>query len=93
MSSVDVGIGHDDYLMISQLVQVEVLSDTAAESCDHVLDFIGTEYLVKSGFFNVQDLTSQRKDGLTFTVTSVLGGTACGISLDQENLREFRILF
>ena len=84
MSSVHVSIGHDDDLMISQLVQVEVLSDTAAEGCDHVLDLIGVQDLIKSGLLNVQDLTSQRKDGLTLTVTSVLGGSTCGVSLYQE---------
>ena len=40
---------------------------------------------------DIENLTSKRKDSLGFAVAALLGRTACGISLDKEELAFLRI--
>ena len=44
------------------------------------------------GLLYVEDLTAQRQDGLVLTVASLLGRTACRVTLDEEELGECRVL-
>ena len=41
--------------------------------------------------FDVQDFTAERHDGLEKPVATLFGRAACGISLDEENLRLFAV--
>ena len=96
VASVDIGIGHNDDLMITQLAEVQCLavflrSDCHTESRVDVPDFLTLEDPVFHSLLNIEDLTSERKDGLGHPVTSLLCGTACGVSLDEEELAHFRI--
>ena len=93
MSSVDVGICHDDDLVVAELVEIEILTNIASESRDHVLDLFGAEDSVESCLLNVEDLTSERQNCLALSVTSLLCGAARGITLYKEDLAECRILF
>ena len=86
MSSVDVGIGQDDYLVISEFRYVELVADTAAEGCDHILDLIGIEDPLESCLFNVEDLAPERKHRLAEPVSSLFGRTARGVTLYEEYL-------
>ena len=61
--TIDVGIGHDDNLMIAQLLYVGFLavfvsSDSYTESCVDIADFITFQSLVIHGFFHIQNLTA-----------------------------------
>jgi hypothetical protein len=40
----------------------------------------------------IQDLTAKWQDGLEMTVTTLLGRTAGGVSLDEEYLTFLRVL-
>jgi hypothetical protein len=92
MGAVDIGIGHDDDLVIAQLVGVElVLADTGAKRRDQRADFLAREHLVKAGPFDIEDLASERQDRLVLARTALLGGAAGGIALDQEQFRLGRI--
>ena len=85
--SVDVGIGHQDELAVAKLGDVEVvLADAAAERRDHGADLLVAEHLVVACFFDVEDLALERKDGLEFAVTPLLGGAAGGLALDKVEL-------
>ena len=94
MRTVDIGIGHDDNLMIAQLADVWCLrvffcSDGHAKRTENVGDFLIVENLMLHRLFNVKNLTAQRKDGLMHTVTAHLCRTACRVSLDDK---QFAIL-
>ena len=41
MRTVHVGIGHDDNLVVSELFDIELSADTAAECRYHILYFFG----------------------------------------------------
>ena len=64
-----------------------------SESRVDILNLLTVEGPVHSRFLHVQNLTSKWQNSLDVTVTALLGGTACGISLDQEKLTLFRIAF
>ena len=90
MRTVDIGIGHDDDLVIAQLGDVKVIAvafrETAAEGIDHGLDLGICQDLINAGFFYVQRLTADRQDCLIFTVSCRLCTAACRITLDDEDL-------
>ena len=91
MATIHIGIGHDDDLVIAQLLQVQgfrILLGTYGHthSSIDVLDLLALEHLVIHRFLHIQDLTAQGEDRLECAVTSLLGCTTCGVSLDQEQL-------
>ena len=82
--AVDVGIGHQDELAVTQPGDVEVvLADAAAERGDHGANLFVAEHLVVACLLDVEDLASQRQDGLEAAVAALLGGAAGGFSLDE----------
>ena len=93
MGAVDVCVGHDDQFVVAQFCCVkgtlvsDVVANTGAEGANHGLNFLILEYLchVVHLPLNVQNLSSQRQDGLDAPVASGLGGTACGVALNQVN--------
>ena len=92
MLAIDVGIGHQDDLVIAQLGNVEVLADPRPESRDHGLDFRVAQCLVQPRALHVQDLAAQRQDGLGLGVPPTLGRTAGGVTLHEVDLAARRIL-
>ena len=55
--AVDIGIGHQDDLVIAQLRDIEVLdADAGSQGRDHGPDFLVAEHLVVARFLDVQDL-------------------------------------
>ncbi len=92
MSAVDVGVRHDDDLVIAQLVGVElVLADAGAECCDQCADFLTRQHLVEASALDVEDLAAQRQDRLVFARAALLGRTACQVALDEEDFGLGRI--
>ena len=92
MRTVNIGIGHNDDLMVTKFGDIKILMDSGSESSDHSLDLFVSIDLVQTCFFNVQDLTTKWKDRLCGTVSRCLGGTARGISLYDIDLAVLRIL-
>src|SRR5262249_61037532 len=92
MGAVDIGVGHDDDLVIAQLVWVElVASDTGAERRDQRADLLGRQHLVKAYGLDVEDLAAQREDGLELAVAALLRAAAGRIALDDEQFGLGRI--
>ena len=91
MGAVYIGIRHDDNLVVTELGEVHVLfsgfvflGHGYAKGGVDVTHFLALEGAVLGGFLHVQDLTTEREDGLDAAVTALLGGTACGVSLHKE---------
>ena len=76
--TIDVGIGHDDNLLVAQLVNVRffavftVHAETDAQRLDDIVYFVALECLVPHGLFHIQNLTAKRQDSLERTVTALL---------------------
>ncbi|MCY1230553.1 hypothetical protein D9M72_429670 [compost metagenome] len=86
MGAVDVGVRHDDDLVIAQLVGVElVLADRGAECGDQRTDFLARQHLVEARTLDIEDLAAQRQDRLVFARAALLGGATCRVTLHQED--------
>ncbi|KAG1244624.1 hypothetical protein G6F65_021697 [Rhizopus arrhizus] len=57
------------------------------------MDFIVGEQPVAIHFPGIEHLAAQRQDGLELAVTALLGRAACGVTLDDVQLAQRRILF
>ena len=91
--AVDVRVGHDDHLVIPQLVDVEVLlADAAAEGGDERSDLRVGQHLVEARLLDVQDLALERQDRLESPVAPLLGRAAGRVALDQVQLGHRRVL-
>ena len=91
VGAVDIGISHDDDLAVAALREIEVLADARAEGRDHRADLGIGEDLVETCLLDVENLAAQRQDGLEAAVAALLGGAACGITLDEVDLGLLRI--
>ena len=89
MAAVDIGIRHQNNLVIAQLRDVKViavaLGEAAAEAVNHGLNLRVRKHLVHGCLLDIQDFTAYREYGLVHTVARGLCGAACGISLDNED--------
>ena len=64
MRAVDIGIGHDDDLVIAELQRVEVLADARAERRDDGLELVVAVDLVGARLLDIQHLAPQGEDRL-----------------------------
>ena len=90
--AIDVGIGHDDNLVVTQLVDIglaialAINAEAYTDRLDDVHDRLCLEDAMPLNLLYVQNLTTQRQDSLEVTVTTLLGRTTGGVTLDEENL-------
>ena len=92
MRAVDIGVGHDDDLVIAQFVGIEIVAaDPGAERGDQSADFLARQHLVEARPLDIEDFSAQRKHGLIFPVAALLGGAARRIALDEKQFRLGRI--
>ena len=92
MLAINIRIGHEHNLVIPGLLRVEVFAHACTECSDHRLNFVVSECLIQTCLLNVEDLASQRKDGLGVRVTALNCRTTRGVTLHHEDFRERRIL-
>ena len=92
MGAVDVGVRHDDDLVIAQLVDGEFVgADAGAERGDQRADLLGRQHLVHARAFDIEDFAAQRQHGLEFAVAALLGAAAGAVALDDEQFGFGRI--
>ena len=87
MRAVDVGVGHDDDLLVAQILLEIVRAGAAAERLDEIGDLGVLRELVLAGGGDVEDLAAQRQHRLRAAIARLLGGAARAVALDDENLR------
>src|SRR5688572_28954974 len=89
--AVDVGVRHQDDLVIAELRQVELVVDAGAEGSDHRLDLVVLEDPVDARLLDVDDLAADRQDRLEHRVAPRLGRTTGRVALDDVDLRVARV--
>src|SRR6202035_4340056 len=85
VGTVHVRIGHDDDPAVPQFFEIEgafavSISDSGADSRDHRLDFEILQHLVESGFLDIDEFPSDRKNRLKSAVAPLLSGSSGGIA-------------
>src|SRR5918998_5668724 len=92
VAAVDVGVGHQHYLIVPALRHVEGLPHAGADGADHGLYLDVGEDLVHVGLLDVEDLAAQRQDGLEISLPALLARTARRVALDDVQLAPGRVL-
>ena len=90
VGAVDVGVGHDDDLVVAQVLLAIGGTSAAAQRLDQVGKLLVACELVLRRRGDIEDLAAKRQDGLGFTVPRLLGRTAGRVALDDE---EFGAIF
>ena len=99
MGAIDVGVRHDDDLVVAGTVDREARvvvfalsgSDSRSDRRDQGPDFLVVQDLVDCGLLGIDQLSAQGKDGLVASVAALLGGAAGRVALDDVELRQGRI--
>src|SRR5690606_38438731 len=86
MSPIHIGIRHNDNFMIADFFNVQNIPNANTKSNNKTLDFIIGKYSIHTGLFHVQNLTAQRQDSLSLTVSTHLRATSRRITLYNEKL-------
>ena len=86
MRAVHVGIGHDDDLVVAQLLEVKFVADARAQRRDDGLQLVVAVDLVGARLFHVQHLAPQRQNRLKTRVAPLCGGAARRVALDDVDL-------
>ena len=86
MAAVDVGVAHQDDLVVADLGDVELLADAGADGRDERLDLVVLQHLVDAGPLDVEDLAPDGQDRLGARVAGLLGRAAGRVALDDEQL-------
>jgi hypothetical protein len=88
MTAVDVGVCHQDDLVVPKLLDIEApLPDAAAERGDESPDLGAREHFVETSPLDVQYLSAERQDCLKPPVATLLRRTAGAVALDDVDLR------
>ncbi len=92
MTAVDVGVGQQDDLVVTNLGHVEVGLDAGADRRDQRLDLGVLQDFVRAGLLDVQDLAANRQDRLDARVARVLGRSPGRVAFDDEELALARLV-
>ena len=98
MRTIDVGIGHDDNLIVAQLIDIGILrilsiyTEAYTDTLDDVHNRLGFEHAVPLYLLNVQNLTTQRQNSLEVAIATLLSRTTGRVTLDEEDFAYLRIL-
>ena len=92
MRAVDIGICHDDDLVIAQLIDVEILAQSRAERDDDGLELVVAVNLVGAHLFHVEHLAPERQNRLEARVASLRGAAACRVALYDVELGELGVI-
>ena len=92
MGAVDIGVGHNDDLVVAKLVDIDeavallVAPDAGTQSCDQRADLVVAEHLVLARALHVQHLAAERQHRLVLSRAALLGRAAGAIALDDQQL-------
>ena len=91
MSAVHIRIGHDDHLVIAQLLQIKFVSDARAQSHDQGVQLVVAVDLVGSGLFHVEHLAPHGQNRLEPGVSALNGRAGSGVALHDVDFAQLRI--
>ena len=86
MRAVDVGVGHDDDLLVAQVLDREARAGLHPHRQREVGELLVRRQLRGGGAEHVEDLAPQRQHGLGLAVARLLGRAAGRVALDEEEL-------
>ena len=92
MGTIDVGIRHDDNLVVSPFRNVLFHSDTRPNRLNHAADFFIGENFIFARLVGVDDFTTKWQDRLIFPQASTFGASTGRITFHQVQLAFLHVL-
>ena len=89
--AVNVGVRHDDHAVVAEALRVIVFSEPRAQRCNQCRDLLVGQHAFRARLLDVQDLASERQDGLELPVPALLGRPAGRLALDDVQLAACRV--
>jgi len=86
MRPIHIRIGHDDDLLITQVIITVVLTRPHTKRLNEIADLLVLGHLVRRRTCHVQDFSAQGKDCLRLPVSRLFGGPASGVTLNNKEL-------
>src|SRR5918999_6069000 len=88
MGSIHIRIAHHNHFVISDLLDIEIFRpDSRAQRRNEGLNLLRTEHFVETRLLYIEDLTTQRQNGLRAPIAPLLSRATGRIALNQEDLR------
>ena len=91
MAAVDISIGHDNDLVIAELVHIELLPYSRAEREHKGIELVIAVYLVGAGLFDIEHLAPHGKYRLEAAVAPLYGRAGGAVALDDVYLAQGRV--
>ena len=88
VGSIHIRVGHDDDLVVTGLLHIEVLPDPRADRGDHGADLFVRENFVDPCALDVENLALEGQDGLERAIPALLRTAAGTVALDEVDLAE-----
>ncbi|MNI71384.1 hypothetical protein D3C73_1272550 [compost metagenome] len=92
MSSIDVGISHDNNLMITSLFNIKFITNTSTKRCNDRTYLGIAKDAIQPCFFNIQDFTTEWQNRLKMTITALLRRSTGRVTFDDIQFTDRRIL-
>ena len=81
MATVDIGIGHNNNLVVAQAINIKRITNPHANRLDQRYDLFIGEHFIEPRPLGVEHLTTQRQNGLGIAIAAFLGGTSRRVTL------------
>ena len=91
MRTIDIGIRHEDDLMITETVNIKLIADTYAETFNERDELSVCKHLIKTSTFGIKHLTTKWEDSLNLRIAAFLSRTSSGVTLYDEEFAIFSI--
>ena len=91
MAAVDISIGHNDYLMVAELFDIELIPDAGAERDYHWIELVVAVDFIGARLLDIQHLAPHGEDSLESAVSALDRGARSGVALDDVYLAEGRV--
>src|SRR5699024_9751875 len=86
MTTIYIRITHNHHFMIAEFFKIQCFtiffgSYSYPQCSKDIPNFFIIKNSMRHGFFDVQYFSSKRKDSLELSISSLFGGSSCGVSL------------
>ncbi|MNW09632.1 hypothetical protein D3C71_2066720 [compost metagenome] len=75
MATVDIGIGHNNNLVIAKTIHVKLFTNANTKGLDHSNNFFICKHLIEACSFGVENFTTKWQDRLSTVITTLFGRT------------------
>ncbi|MCY1369757.1 hypothetical protein D9M69_568110 [compost metagenome] len=71
MTTVNIGVGHNDNLVIAQAIDIEGFTNTDTKGLNHSHNFFVSEHFIKTSALSVENFTTKRQNCLRTVVATL----------------------